>query len=501
MKSIITSLLLCCATVLQLGAQDSLWIRFDNRFLPNQIINISNADSLSITTSKLNVHRGANVVSRDISTLADAATFSFSNPGRYLYKPSTYASNDYTDPTARWSFERSMESEHFVVFWEKEFGTTNVNFSGLTPSTMLSNCERIWQVYIDQLGFLEPGKSTTDKYKIEIYVLSQAEWRADGSGVDGQVGLLHVNAWAATSRGGHTVAHEIGHTFQYLVSCDIGQQHGFNYGYGDGASGGNGWWESCANWQAYKCYPTRQFTDGEYFEGYIPRVHLNLLHESMRYENCFIHDWWCEKHGQDFIGRLWRESNKPEDPVEAYKRLCGLTQAQFNDEMFEGVQHMATWDIPAVRDAAAHRIGQHRTYLHLAAQNDGTWEVDSAYCPQNYGYSIINMNNITTAGTVVKAHFKGIAGAAGYRAINTDRAGWRYGFVALTSNGTRVYGEAQSAADGTATLTVPANCQRIFFCVMGAPTAHWRHPWDANAANDEQLPYQVKFENINIAGK
>ena len=160
---------------------------------------------------------------------------------------------------------------------------------------------------------------------------------------------------------------------------------------------------------------------------------------------------------------------------------------------------MATWDIDGVRDRAAHRIGQHKTYLHRSAADRNWWEVDSAHCPQNFGYSIINMNKVA-AGTVIKANFKGIAGAKGYRSISVNRAGWRYAFVALSNDGTRTYGEVQRDAEGVAMLTVPADVKNIFFVVMGAPTYYWRHPWDDNPSNDEQWPYQVKFENINIKG-
>ena len=85
-----------------------------------------------------------------------------------------------------------------------------------------------------------------------------------------------------------------------------------------------------------------QFTDGENFEGHLKFHHLNLLHEDWRYQNCFIQDYWCMKHGSDFIGRLWRESKKPEDPVEAYKRLNKLDQAAFCDEQMEGSTALET---------------------------------------------------------------------------------------------------------------------------------------------------------------
>lgn len=513
-KTLLATLALMVLGCAKAAAQDTLWVKYDNRFTANKNYVIRNADSLEF---RMNDRNGAYPVLRLYNTnfskgyteyrlqtlFGDsqfAGTIMFGNPGRILWHPSTYSGNNYMDDNSRWSFSRSMESEHFVVFWEKGFGSdpTKAQTYRFNPKTVLQNAEKIWDTYVTQLGFLVPGRSTTDTYKIQLYVLYQSEWRADASGVDGKMGIGHMSAGAIGARGGHTVAHEIGHTFQYLVSADLGQQHGYNYGYGEGASGGNGWWESCANWQAYKVYPERQFTDGEYFEGHLPKCHLNLLHEDWRYENCFVQDYWCMKHGQDFIGRLWRESNKPEDPVETYKRLNKLSQDQLCDEFYEGFARMATWDIDGIRDRATHRIGQHQS--HLTRTDEGAWRVDAAYCPQNYGYNIINLN-AATGGTVVKAHFKGIAGADGYRKINVDKAGWRYGFVAYTQDGQTVYGETARDKEGTATLTLPDGCQRLFFVVMGAPTEHWRHPWDDNAQNDEQWPYEVTFEGTDLYGQ
>lgn len=513
-KTLLATLALMVLGCAKAAAQDTLWVKYDNRFTANKNYVIRNADSLEF---RMNDRNGAYPVLRLYNTnfskgyteyrlqtlFGDsqfAGTIMFGNPGRILWHPSTYSGNNYMNDNSRWSFSRSMESEHFVVFWEKGFGSdpTKAQTYRFNPKTVLQNAEKIWDTYVTQLGFLVPGRSTTDTYKIQLYVLYQSEWRADASGVDGKMGIGHMSAGAIGARGGHTVAHEIGHTFQYLVSADLGQQHGYNYGYGEGASGGNGWWESCANWQAYKVYPERQFTDGEYFEGHLPKCHLNLLHEDWRYENCFVQDYWCMKHGQDFIGRLWRESNKPEDPVETYKRLNKLSQDQLCDEFYEGFARMATWDIDGIRDRASHRIGQHQS--HLTRTDEGAWRVDAAYCPQNYGYNIVNLN-AAAGGTVVKAHFKGIAGADGYRKINVGKAGWRYGFVAYTQDGQTVYGETARDKEGTATLTLPDGCQRLFFVVMGAPTEHWRHPWDDNAQNDEQWPYEVTFEGTDLYGQ
>jgi hypothetical protein len=176
-----------------------------------------------------------------------------------------------------------------------------------------------------------------------------------------------------------------------------------------------------------------------------------------------------------------------------------ITQAQFCDETMEGYMRMATWDIVGVRERAKHRIGQHVNRLKLVDTATGTYQPDSAYCIQNYGYHITNMRR-PAAGTVVKAHFKGLTDAPGYHYVYPSRAGWRYAFVALSSDGTRSYGEVKADKEGTAELTIPTGCTRLFFVVMGAPTQHWAHPWTSGKAssswmqNEEQWPYQVQFE-------
>jgi hypothetical protein len=292
----------------------------------------------------------------------------------------------------------------------------------------------------------------------------------------------------------------VGHTFQYLVSADLGESHGYKWGFNGDGWGDCGWWESCADWQAYQIFPDRQFTDGEYFEQHLDNHHLNLLHEDWRYACCYIHDWWTMKHGRDFIGRMWRATQPYEDPVETYKRMNSLTQQQFNDELMEGYMRMATWDIDGVRERAKHRIGQHKTFLKTINASQAIYQADVEHCIQNYGYAIINMRR-PDAGQVVKANFKGLTDAADYHYVYPERAGWRYAFVALQSNGTRTYGEVKADKEGTAELTVPANCTNLFFVVMGAPTVHWPHPWTSGKAssdwpqNNEQWPYQVQFEN------
>lgn len=418
--------------------------------------------------------------------------------GKQIYNP-TWMMGDIYNTSNNWSIERSKQSKNWILFWEPGFGTE-------TPSIAddcLALAEKCFDFYADSLKFVTKGASKTDTYKMIIRLRYSTDWEASGSGVDNTIGLLTLTSWALTSRGGQTIAHEVGHCFQYQTHCDNNDQNGWMYGYGTNASGSNGWWEQCAQWQAYKVFPTQQFGN-EWFSGYLSNVHKNIITESYRYNNFFIQDYWSYLHGMDMIGRLWNKSVKPEDPVEAYKRLNVITQSQFNDEMWDCAARFSTWDIPALKAYGASYISS-RTQPKLNNQGSYVWRIDSTACLENYGHNIIRLNAPLTAKTVT-VYFQGLAGNAGFRKNYVAYAGWRYGFVALLRDGTRVYGNVNSASmsdnagKGSVNFDCPANCDKLWLVVSGAPSIHWRHAWDDDDSNDEQWPYQVSFNNTNLYG-
>jgi len=491
----LTCLFLILGNLAQAQRPDTLWYRYDNRFTPNKSIDISLYDTLVFRTSNMMMLKpnGESEKKYQGYLSSTPGMFMFSNPGRIAYQPNSMG-GDFTKSSNRWSFARCQESEHFICFWE-EGCTANITY-------LLNAAEKTWDVYTKQLGFVKEGESSTDTYKIIIRAYNTSDWVASGSGEDLKVGTFNISPSAVTARGGHTVAHEIGHTFQYLTNVDCGANntHGFNYGLGENGAGGNGFWEDCANWMGYKVYPSRQFTDGEYFEGYLTRCHMNLMHESARYYNCFYQDYLCDRFGQDFIGRLWREAINPEDPVDATKRLENLSHDDFSALMYDCFAHMCTWDIESVRNAAAHRKGAHANYLSSETIDGEEWfQVDSAHCPQNYGYNITRLK-VPTAGTTIKVNFKGLTDEAGYRNLFKAYAGWRWGLVSYNSDGTTTYGDMQTAAEGSAEFPVQEGCQDLWLVVMGAPTKWWHHLWDDDASNDEQWPYRVNFEGTRPYG-
>lgn len=415
-----------------------------------------------------------------------------------------WSMGDVNDPNNAYYIGRTRQSKDWILFWEKGYGENPVTFTcgayTIDVDEVLRNAEKAFDFYTDSLKFIKRGSSKTDTYKMVIRLRYEpTEWEASGSGVDNLIGLLTLTPWAAPSRNWQTLYHEIGHCFQYQVHCDNGDQNGWMYAPGGGS--GCAFWEQCAQWQAYKIMPADQFTN-EWFSGYLNNVHKHILHESPRYNNYFIQDYWCYRHGMDFMGRLWNESRSPEDAVEAYVRLTGITSGEFNDEMYDCAARFATWDIPALEKYGASKIDA-RPQPAMTQVDDNYWRIDASVAPENTGHNIIKLN-VPAGETTVTACFEGLNRQSGYRVKNATYAEWRYGFVAQLQDGSRVYGDMGTSTYrepcDTLRFTCPANCKHLYFVVSGGPKTYWRQVWDDDDTNDEQWPYQVKFGNTNRYG-
>lgn len=444
------------------------------------------------------------------------------------YKPKEFSSMDVLRSDSKWSFVRSKQSEHFIVFWELGFGL-NPNADTVPEALrvdiddLLKKAEMYYDINVNRLKFANvgSGKSNLDKYKMQIYLIYQTDWLATGAGYDDMIGALWVNP-STCKPVGSTIAHEIGHSFQYQVYADLlanGEcQNDFSRGfrYGFGGNGGNGFWEQTAQWQSFQSYPNEVFTSYNFNE-YLNNSHRHIGHEWQRYASYFIHYYWTDKHGIDFIGKLWREAVAPEDAMGAYMRVNNLPIDAFNAEIYDASSKFVTWDIESIRSYGRNYVGKHKYGFYPSA--DGAYQVAYSHCLGTTGYNAIPLN-IPEAGTKISTRFKGLeSGSAlaakdpgicivndkqtnvrNYNKVSVGKSGWRYGYVALLKNGNRVYGEMNKDSEATVSFIVPENCDKLWFVVTGAPSEYKAHPWDDDESNDEQWPYTIKFINTDILG-
>lgn len=423
-------------------------------------------------------------------TILSASCVNKIGPDKELYLPAKAEfvpdSNDYGNDESEYSFKRMVQSTNIAIFWSKEYKDDPMKNPDekkrFNVDDVLSECERFYNYYVNELKLVQKGKSLTDKYKMIIYVFGGNEGTAFGGGEEDKIGIIWSPATRINKAPYGALAHEMTHCFQYLASID------------DGHGPMGTIMEMSAQYALWQVYPEWMTFENYHLVAFMKGTHYAFLHPSNMYHSPYVLEYWSNMHGKEFFSNLCRATQNGEDPVMTYKRINSLTQEEFNDEMFDASRRFITWDMKRIEKVAKQYANQH--YCLLNDIGDGWYRIDSLNCPQNYGYNGIKLK-VPAAKTKVILNFKGIAGSEGYSAVKTDKAGWRYGFLASLKNGKRVYGDVFREVNGTATFIVPKNTEYLWLVVSGAPTEHWPivMRWDSAADDnpEEQWPYQIKL--------
>ncbi|MEX1010709.1 MAG: DUF6055 domain-containing protein [Balneolaceae bacterium] len=395
--------------------------------------------------------------------------------------------NDFNDPESEFSYDRMALSKSIGVFWHKDFGSNPAEGPDGDPvfdlGNLLMELERYYEYFVDELKFIDPENTDAAENRALLFVISGSGGTAFGGGSDG-VGMM----WSPTSRIQSppygVLAHELGHSFQYLVRQNGG---GFR-----GGTAGRSIGEMTSQYKLWHVYPEWMTFENYHLVDYLEKTHFAFLHRTNQYHSPYVLEYWATLHGKDIIGKLWRNAEPGEDPVLAYQRLTEIDQPTFNDQMFDAARRFMTWDMDRVEEVASPYANMHTS--EFDAIGDGWYQIAESRTPQNYGYNGVQLE-VPASGTNVTVDFRGIAGADGFQAVNVDLAGWRYGFVAVQSDGSRVYGDTHSNPEGEASINVPEGTEYLWFVVSGAPAEHWVH---GSEEEEEQWPYQIRLDGTGL---
>ena len=480
-------------------------------------------------TQSISIVQQYKVLMLDPATIENYDKYYFPSGNEHFEKGADYMLRH----DSYYSWHRMKQSDHFFVFWSPEFGA-DPNAESVPEAMrvdiddLLTKAEQFFHTNIETLGMatLGQGKSMLDDLKMQIYIIYQDEWLATGSGYNDMIGALWVNP-STCHPVGSTIAHEIGHSFQFQVYADkVNKQgfandmhHGFRYGFGPDGAGGCAYWEQCAQWQAQIDYPEEMF--GYHLSVWKANCHRHFNHEWMRYASYWLQHVWVEKHGVEAYGRIWTESEFPEDPLQTYQRLyCGNDQNQLYADLYEYAARMVNFDLkfasPIPVTVPEGLKGDYSTALYKVG--DQKYQVGYASTPGTTGFNIIKLKTPadgTTVSVEVAALEAGSALAKGdkgeqvdgdgkvvekvknYNAQDNTSADFRYGYVAVV-NGKPVYSDMSQGANGTAAYTVPAGTSDLYFVIMGAPETYNRQYWNDKESDDEQWPYTIAVTGTDV---
>ena len=366
-----------------------------------------------------------------------------------LYIPKDLQGMNLKADTSKWSLNRSIETDDLIFMWERGFGNDVSNPPQLKGHDMSFNLlnlrdriQTFYHFFRDTLGFVTPNyQSKADQYKMMVMVNYSLDGTAYGGTYDNFIGAL----WVAPNRIQDTkmncMAHELGHSFQAQIMADsIGQ-----------CWGGTGFFEMASQWMLWQVNPDWITDENYHFEAFKTLTHKAFLHMDNIYHSPYVLQWWSDLHGRQFIAELFRQGVIGEDPVMTYKRMNGLSQSAFCDEIFRGYQHLVNFDFTHAYKETRQYAATFNTELETCSNG---W-LRPKSLPEGYGFNAIKLDDrVNLNSPIFHLHLRGNQ--------------LRYGFVGITTNGESIY----SDVNATSFTSNGQPLKHLYLIIMGAPEHH-----------------------------
>jgi hypothetical protein len=398
--------------------------------------------------------------------------------GKAIYIPKDLRKIDLQKNDSVWSFKRMRLSPNFVIFWQKGFGDDLSNAPDLDGHQMKVDLDNLvnrlefdYKTFCDTMKFVKAG-SKSEKYRMMVMLNYSLEGTAYGGDYDGQIGALWIAPNRIQDKKLNCIAHELGHCFQSQISCD-GQGVGW---------GGSGFFEMTSQWMLWNVNPDWVKDEQYHWDAFKKLTHKPFLDMENIYHSPYIIEYWSEKHGMSFIAEMFRRGKVGEDPVMTYKEMTRMTQQQYCDEMFDACRRIVNFDFKYAYNETRDYANHFDNFMP-ASDKDGWQAIPKVQAPGECGFNIIPLMVPKKRVTV---DFEGMPNDS-----DSEIAGWRYGMVAVTTDGKAIYGDMQRDKVGTFTYLLPKDSKiaNLWLVVMGAPLQH--HRLDVNAP---QYPYRIRIK-------
>jgi hypothetical protein len=393
-----------------------------------------------------------------------------------------------------WASNRTKESANFILLWGEKSGTdpkTAPSPYQFDPDSILSQLEMLYSFYVNTMRFT-PETGLLAQFKIDVIVTqtwnrTELNAWATGGSTDNTVGVINIAPGAALP-GSWGLAHELAHVFQnytFLGRSGVGMT--------DPSAGT--FWETSAEFMAMQVYPTTAAGD---LTRFIRTENLYWSSSRHHYGNWMLMQYIKDRDGLAMFNRIWNEARSNEHPLEVYRRINAITQAELNRRVGEYAQHNVTWDysnranvMPFINSLYPFVTAYNGVTVEAVNQAAGHYRISDALAPSDYGYNKIKLVPATDGG-LIRLHFKGHDNAAA-------QSGWTYGFVAVR-NGVPRYGPLTSTVDGNVTFQTQAGEREVYLVVTATPGTVHHYAYLDGYPRGYRYPYEFRLDGAAPSG-
>ncbi|MCG5214865.1 DUF6055 domain-containing protein [Streptosporangium soli] len=434
------------------------------------------------------------MIARIVAVLCLLCTLFAASPAvaaaKTVYIPSRWASTG----EVPWVSARTKESANFILLWGDRSGTDPRNAPSqyrFDPDNVLGQLENLYSFYVNTMRFT-PETGLLAQHKIIVIITrtwsnAPLDAWATGGSTDGRVGVINI-APAAALPGSWGLAHELGHVFQNYTF--LGRP---GYGFTHPSSGT--FWEATAEFMAMQVYPRTAAGD---LTRFIRTENLAYSSSRHHYGAWMLLQYIKDRDGLAMVNRIWNEARNTEHPLEVYRRVAGIDQAELNRRLGEYAQRNVTWDYSNRADFMPFI---NSLYPFVTAYNGvapvpvntaaGHFRISDALAPSDYGYNKIRLVP-SSDGALIRMRFRGHVNAAA-------QSGWSYGFVAVR-NGTPRYSAIHNSSNGEVTFQTQPGEKDVYLVVTGAPGTVHKYAFLEGYPRNHRYPYQFRLQGATAWG-
>jgi hypothetical protein len=394
-----------------------------------------------------------------------------------------------------WAQNRTRESNNFILLWGEKSGTSPTSAPApynFDPASIVTQLENLYSFYVGSMQFT-PEQGLLSQYKIIVIVTNT--WNrtelnawATGGSVDGKVGVINIDPKAALP-GSWGLAHELGHVFQNYTF--LGRS---GYGFTDASAGT--FWETSAEFMAMQALPNTAAGD---LTRWLRSENLYWSSSRHHYGNWMLMQYIKDRDGLAMFNRIWNEAKSNEHPLETYRRIANISQAELNRRVGEYATRTVTYDfgnratlMPFINNV--YGAGFLNAYngggVEAVDQSLGHYRINARMAPADYGFNKIKLVP-SSSGALVKLHLKGHA--------ETGASGWTFGLVAVR-NGTPRYSPLFTGTDGEIDFQLQSGETEAWLVATATPGAVPHYAFLDGYNKARRFPYEFRVSGATPSG-